>query len=79
MSFTDFHLFSPLLSNKGEDIRKVHKIINEITLAYFDKYLMEKENTSIWELINKYPEVELQRGRVNDYQKSKKLSSSMAF
>lgn len=79
MSFTDFHLFSPLLSNKGEDIRKVHKIINEISLAYFDKYLMEKENTSIWDLINRYPEVELQRGGTNDYQKSKKLSSSMAF
>jgi dienelactone hydrolase len=59
MSYTDFHLFSPLLCNKGEDIRKVHKIINELSLAFFDEFLLEKKSGLIWDKANKYPEISL--------------------
>ncbi|MFC0416927.1 carboxylic ester hydrolase [Cytobacillus solani] len=59
MSYTDFHLFSPLLCNKGEDIRKVHKIINELSLAFFDEFLLEKGSGLILEKANNYPEIGL--------------------
>ncbi|MGN7383013.1 alpha/beta hydrolase family protein [Paenibacillus sp. SAFN-117] len=43
MSFTDFHLFSPLLKNKGEDPRSVHRMINDFSLAFFDLYVKKLE------------------------------------
>ncbi|AWB46367.1 carboxylic ester hydrolase [Paenibacillus sp. CAA11] len=42
MSYTDFHLFSPMLKLKGEDPRYVHQVVNAFTLAFFDNYLKGK-------------------------------------
>lgn len=33
-SFTDLHLFSPLLQSPGENPKEVHRIINEFSLAF---------------------------------------------
>lgn len=43
MSFTDFHLFSPLLKNNGEDPRSVQRTINDFSLAFFDSYVKQLE------------------------------------
>ncbi|HDR4733429.1 TPA: carboxylic ester hydrolase [Bacillus cereus] len=57
-SFTDFHLFSPLLRSLGEDTRYVHRIINEFSLAFFDRYVKQVDDGSALEkLDSKYPEV----------------------
>ncbi|PEE37906.1 alpha/beta hydrolase family protein [Bacillus cereus] len=57
-SFTDFHLFSPLLRSLDEDPRYVHRIINEFSLAFFDRYVKQVDDSSALEkLDSKYPEV----------------------
>lgn len=59
MSFTDFHLFSPLLPNPGEDPRSVHRIINEVSVTFFDQYLKGIESSDMDRLAEKYPDIEL--------------------
>lgn len=57
-SFTDFHLFSPLLWSPGENPKEVHRMINEFSLAFFDQYVKQKDDGSpLKRLITKYPEV----------------------
>ncbi|MDR0266892.1 dienelactone hydrolase family protein [Paenibacillus sp.] len=57
-SFTDFHLISPLLRSPGEDPRRVHRIINEFSLDFFDLYVKQTGDSSALErLAAKYPEV----------------------
>ncbi|OJD69802.1 carboxylic ester hydrolase [Bacillus sp. N35-10-4] len=57
-SFTDFHLFSPLLRSSDEDPRYVHRIINEFSLAFFDRYVKQVDDgTALEKLDSKYPEV----------------------
>ncbi|MGZ7148831.1 alpha/beta hydrolase family protein [Bacillus sp. BC08] len=57
-SFTDFHLFSPLLRSSSEDPRYVHRIINEFSLAFFDKYVKQVDDGfTLEKLAIKYPEV----------------------
>lgn len=57
-SFTDFHLFSHLLRSPGEDPRYVHRIINEFSLAFFDRYVKGgEEGSALEKLSSKYPEV----------------------
>ncbi|WP_152393318.1 alpha/beta hydrolase family protein [Paenibacillus guangzhouensis] len=58
MSFTDFHLISPLLRSPGEDPRSVHRIVNEFSLAFFDHYVKQTgDSSSLERLALKYPEV----------------------
>lgn len=45
MSFTDFYLYSPLLHPKKAPPKPVHQSINQLSLAFFDRYL--KGETSI--------------------------------
>lgn len=59
MSYTDFHLFSPLLPNPGEDPRSVHRIINEVSVAFFDQHLKGIRNNAMDELSKKYPDIML--------------------
>ncbi|MFU1794437.1 alpha/beta hydrolase family protein [Paenibacillus azoreducens] len=59
MSFTDFHLFSPLLSGKKEQPREVHRIINEVSLAFFDQYVKGKGHSEMNEVSKKYPQIHL--------------------
>ncbi|TYA10077.1 carboxylic ester hydrolase [Paenibacillus faecis] len=59
MSFTDFHLFSPLLPNPGEDPRSIHRIINEVSVAFFDQYLKGASNNAMDRIAEKYPDIEL--------------------
>ncbi|QOT12587.1 carboxylic ester hydrolase [Paenibacillus sp. JNUCC32] len=59
MSYTDFHLFSPLLPNPGEDPESVHRIINEVSVAFFDQHLKEIRENAMNELSKKYPVIEL--------------------
>ncbi|WP_044640125.1 alpha/beta hydrolase family protein [Risungbinella massiliensis] len=57
MSFTDFHLFSPLLPNKNEQPRQVHQIINKFSLAFFDKHLKQGNVSILDKLKVQYPDV----------------------
>lgn len=45
MSFTDFYLFSPLLPPKGAPPRRIQEEINQLTTAFFDRYV--KGDTSV--------------------------------
>lgn len=56
MSYTDFHLFSPLLRSRGEDPRQVHRIVNGFSLAFFDQYV-KQSGSALAELAAQYPEV----------------------
>ena len=61
MSFTDFSLFSPLLWSNGENPRQVHRIINEFSLAFFDRYVKQiDDGSALSKLAAKYPEVDFQ-------------------
>jgi len=63
-SFTDFHLFSPLLRSPGENPKEVHRIINEFSLAFFDQYIKQKDDGStLKRLKTKYPEVNFKVNR----------------
>lgn len=59
MSYTDFHLFSPLLPNQGEDPESVHRIINEVSVAFFDQHLKGIRHNAMNELSKKYPDIKL--------------------
>jgi predicted dienelactone hydrolase len=60
MSFTDFHLFSPLLENKGEHIEEVHHLINDVSIAFFDEFLAGKAAGLVQEQAKKHPEIGLE-------------------
>ncbi|MGE8033999.1 alpha/beta hydrolase family protein [Lysinibacillus sp. NPDC093692] len=63
-SFTDFHLFSPLLRSPGENPKEVHRIINEFSLAFFDQYIKQTDDGStLKRLKTKYPEVNFKVNR----------------
>ncbi|PEK90676.1 alpha/beta hydrolase family protein [Bacillus mycoides] len=63
-SFTDLHLFSPLLQSPGENPKEVHRIINEFSLAFFDQYVKQKDDGStLKRLMTKYPEVNFKVNR----------------
>ncbi|PGW32758.1 alpha/beta hydrolase family protein [Bacillus thuringiensis] len=63
-SFTDLHLFSPLLQSPGENPKEVHHIINEFSLAFFDQYVKQKDDGStLKRLITKYSEVNFKINR----------------
>jgi len=56
-SYTDLALFSPLLGLGGADPRRDHRIVNEFSVAFFDRYLKGKDDSSLKALAAKYPEV----------------------
>lgn len=63
-SFTDLHLFSPVLQSPGENLKEVHRIINEFSLAFFDQYVKQKdEGSALKRLMTKYPEVNFKVNR----------------
>ncbi|MFQ6336074.1 alpha/beta hydrolase family protein [Bacillus sp. AF62] len=63
-SFTDLHLFSPVLQSTGENPKEVHRIINEFSLAFFDQYVKQKDDGPILKrLMTKYPEVNFKINR----------------
>lgn len=47
MSFTDFYLFSPLLPPTGASPRQMHRSINELSSAFFDRYVKGDTNVSL--------------------------------
>lgn len=50
MSFTDFYLYSPLLYPKDAPPKSVHKAINQLSLAFFDRYLKGDKSKNIQEI-----------------------------
>ena len=60
MSFSDFFLFEEA-EPEAIDPRQAHRIINEYTLEFFDKYLRESPRTPLLSGTKRYPEVELMR------------------
>ncbi|MFC5404673.1 alpha/beta hydrolase family protein [Cohnella soli] len=56
-SYSDLALFSPLLGLGGADPRRDHRIVNEFSVAFFDRYLKGKDNSALQDLAAKYPEV----------------------
>ncbi|WP_088835175.1 alpha/beta hydrolase family protein [Paenibacillus tyrfis] len=56
-SYSDLALFSPLLGLSGADPRRDHRIVNELSVAFFDRYLKGKNDSALQDLAAKYPEV----------------------
>lgn len=57
-SYSDFHLISPFLRSPGEDLRRVHRIINEFSLVFFDLYVKQTIDSSALDRLEAiYPEV----------------------
>ncbi|WP_165921049.1 alpha/beta hydrolase family protein [Paenibacillus albiflavus] len=57
MSFTDFALYSPLLQAKDANIRSIHRIINDVSLSFFDKYVKGYDSAALDEIATRYPEI----------------------
>ena len=58
--FNDMGLFKPQ-SEKLMDVRLCHKILNEYTLAFFNKYLKKKESKLLETFPGKYKEIKFQK------------------
>ncbi|TCZ78433.1 carboxylic ester hydrolase [Paenibacillus albiflavus] len=56
-SFSDLTLFFPWLGLSGPDPRRDHRIVNEFSVAFFDRYLKGKNDSALQALAAKYPEV----------------------
>ncbi|WP_152396622.1 alpha/beta hydrolase family protein [Paenibacillus guangzhouensis] len=56
-SYSDLALFSPLLGLNGPNPRRDHRIVNEFSVAFFDRYLKGKDDSALRGLAAKYPEV----------------------
>ena len=56
-SYTDLALFSPLLGLGGPNPRRDHRIVNEFSVAFFDRYLKGTNDSALQALAAKYPEV----------------------
>lgn len=56
-SYSDLAIFSPLLGLGGADPRRDHRIVNEFSVAYFDRYLKGKDDSALQALAAKYPKV----------------------
>lgn len=60
LSFTDLYLLSPFFSwNQPMTPRKAHTIINDYTLAFFDKHLKGKKDTLFDRPSSPFPEVKV--------------------
>ncbi len=57
MSFTDFYLFSPLLPPTGAAPRQMHRSINELSSAFFDRYVKGDSNVSLEKVADGLPHV----------------------
>ncbi|WP_409344673.1 alpha/beta hydrolase family protein [Paenibacillus sp. MBLB4367] len=62
-SYSDLALFSPLLGLSGADPRREHRIVNEFSVAFFDRYLKGKDDSALQGLAAKYPEVHFQANK----------------
>jgi predicted dienelactone hydrolase len=60
MSFTDFYLYSPLLHPKKAPPKPVHQSINQLSLAFFDRYLKGDTSINIASVAKKLSPVTLQ-------------------
>lgn len=60
MSFTDFYLFSPLLALNSTSPRQLQQSVNELTAAFFDKYVKGDPSLSIEQTAEKLNGVVLQ-------------------
>ncbi len=53
MSFTDFYLYSPLLYPKGAPPQSVHKAVNQLSVAFFDRFIKGDASIDIQALADK--------------------------
>ncbi|WP_152393803.1 alpha/beta hydrolase family protein [Paenibacillus guangzhouensis] len=59
MSYTDFPLYSPLFIGKEADIRYTHRIICDVSLSFFDKYVKGDDTIVLDDIGARYPDIEL--------------------
>lgn len=63
MGFTDLYLFSPVYERMaGVDVRKVHRLINDYSLDFFNHYLKQQPFKLLEQNIGDHPEFTLQKG-----------------
>ncbi|HCQ91675.1 MAG TPA: carboxylic ester hydrolase [Clostridium sp.] len=60
-SFTDLAGFSPLISVPGSNYKKTFKLINELSLDFFDKYLKETNTDALDKFKEDHPEIEMNK------------------
>ena len=59
MSYTDFPLYSPLMKEKGENVRFNHQRINDVSLTFFNNYVKGDHSITMEEISKRYPEINL--------------------
>ncbi|MEK5485141.1 alpha/beta hydrolase family protein [Lysinibacillus sp. FSL M8-0355] len=63
VGFTDFYLLSPLFERMVDvDIRKVHRMINDYSLDFFNHYLKQQSFKLLEQNIGEYPDYTLHKG-----------------
>jgi len=73
MSYTDFPLYSRLFTGKEEEIRYIHRIICDVSLSFFDKYVKGDDTIVLDDIAARYPDIGLTKHERNN---GKSLSKS---
>ncbi len=58
LSYSDIQLYTPLMAIIHKQ-KKIHKVINDLSLTFFNKYLKEESTASLENVAHKYNNVEL--------------------
>lgn len=58
LSYSDVYLYTPLMAIIHKP-KKIHKVINDFSLIFFNKYLMEDSTASLENAAHKYNNVEI--------------------
>jgi len=57
MSYTDLNQFTSVFKTKGEDLKYIHHVVNDVSLSFFDKYVKGDGSTMLEKIANRYPEI----------------------
>lgn len=58
-SFTDLAAVSPIINESGADVNAIYKLINELSLGFFDKNLKGIHDNKLNEIQEAHPEINL--------------------
>jgi hypothetical protein len=63
MGFSDMYLISPIFEkSEGVDVRRVHRLINDYSMDFFDHYLKQQPFKLLEQNIGDHPGFSLQKG-----------------
>ncbi|WP_454052396.1 alpha/beta hydrolase [Clostridium sp. Marseille-Q7071] len=57
MSYTDLNQFTSVFKTKGEDLKYVHHVVNDVSLSFFNKYIKGDGSVKLEKIAERYPEI----------------------